>query len=106
MKIELEDIRTYAKRVAQRFKPERIILFGSYAYGAPNEASDVDLLIIMPRVKRGVYKAIEIQCKTPPPFPADILVRSRKTIRDRVALGDSFLREIMNKGRVLYETVD
>ena len=46
--IPMRVIRDYARRVAERFQPEKIILFGSYAYGTPHEDSDVDILVVMP----------------------------------------------------------
>ena len=46
--IPLAAIRRYVRAVAERFQPERVILFGSYAYGQPNADSDVDLLVVMP----------------------------------------------------------
>jgi len=46
--ISMPVIRRYARQVAERFKPDKIILFGSFAYGEPNEHSDVDLLVVMP----------------------------------------------------------
>ena len=46
--IPMQVIRDYARRVAERFQPEKIILFGSYAYGTPHEDSDVDILVVMP----------------------------------------------------------
>ena len=45
-------IRRYARAIADEFHPEKIILFGSHAYGTPNEDSDVDLLVIMPTRNR------------------------------------------------------
>ena len=46
-------IREYVRRVAERFQPDRIILFGSYAYGTPNADSDVDILVVMPAYNQG-----------------------------------------------------
>ena len=46
--IPMRVIRRYARAIADEFQPDKIILFGSYAYGTPNEDSDVDLLVIMP----------------------------------------------------------
>ena len=96
-------IREYAKEIGREFRPRRIILFGSYAYGKPPRDSDVDLLVIMPLRGRGVHKAIEIGLKSPAPFPCDLLVRSPAKIRQRLAWGDCFIKEIINKGKVLYE---
>ncbi|MDO9542092.1 MAG: nucleotidyltransferase domain-containing protein [Kiritimatiellia bacterium] len=101
--IAQQHIRAYARRLAKEFKPEKIILFGSYACGNPSSVSDVDLLIIMPLRKRGVYQAAEIQTRLRPHFPLDLLVRSPAKVNKRLALGDCFMREIMSKGRLLYE---
>mgnify|MGYP001176763456 CR=1 FL=1 len=97
-------IREYAQEIARKFRPRRIILFGSYAYGKPTRDSDVDLLVIMPLKGRGVHKAIEIGVRSPAPFACDLLVRSPQKIRQRLAWGDCFIQEILEKGKVLYET--
>jgi predicted nucleotidyltransferase len=90
-------------RVARQFKPERIILFGSYAYGKPTADSDVDLLVVMRHNQRNVEKAIEIRLALDAHFPLDLLVRTPERIQERIALGDFFMREIVTKGEVLYE---
>lgn len=96
-------IKKYAQEIAQQFRPRQIILFGSYAYGKPTRDSDVDLLVIMPHKGRGIEKAIEIRRRTDAPFPMDLLVRSPQKIRQRLAWGDCFIEEILQKGEVLYE---
>ena len=96
-------IREYVTEIAREFRPRRIILFGSYAYGKPTRDSDVDLLVIMPHRGRGVEKAIEIRLRLRAPFPMDLLVRSPQKIRQRLAWGDCFFEEILEKGKVLYE---
>ena len=65
--IPMAAIRRYAKQIAERFQPDKIILFGSYAYGTPNEDSDVDLLVIMP-AHNALDKAVKISWELPPPF--------------------------------------
>ena len=104
--IDQQHIRAYVRRLAKEFKPKKVILFGSYAYGTPSACSDVDLLMIMPLRKRSVYQAAEIQTRLRPNFPLDLLVRSPEKVQKRLALGDCFMREIITKGRVLYETTD
>lgn len=92
------------KRIAREFDPERIILFGSYAYGHPGPYSDVDLLIVMPTRERTRAKQIEIaRALSPHPFGMDILVRTPEQVRERIAMGDYFLRDIVTRGRILYE---
>jgi predicted nucleotidyltransferase len=95
-------IRRYAREVAQKFEPEKIILFGSYAYGKPHADSDVDILLVMP-CRHEIGQAIRIDRVIDPPFPLDLIVRSPKTMAWRLEEGDWFLREIVAKGKVLYE---
>ncbi len=96
-------IRKYADQIANQFHPNKIILFGSYAYGKPTEDSDVDMLVIMSFEGKGVRKATEILLATDPDFPIDLIVRTPEQIRTRIKLGDFFIREITEKGKVLYE---
>ena len=96
-------IKQFATQVARRFQPERIILFGSYAYGKPTPDSDVDLLVVMPCKGRPLDKACEIRLAVRSGFPMDLLVRTPADIRKRVAWGDFFLREVTEKGTVLYD---
>jgi len=103
---DISAIQTYASRVASEIKPLKIILFGSYANGHPGPDSDVDLLVIMPPRERSVYESTRIQIKFPAPFPLDLLVRSPEKVRERIALGDCFLRDIVTQGHVLYESAD
>ena len=101
----MKTIRALAKYIAERFNPEEIILFGSHAYGRPTAWSDVDLLVVMdtPRGKE-FQKSLEIRETLPLlTFGLDIIVRSRKVIERRKKLGDWFLVDATEKGKVLYE---
>lgn len=95
-------IRRYAGQIAERFKPDKIILFGSFAHGQPNEDSDVDLLVVMP-CANSVTQAGRIRRALRAPFAMDLLVRSPEMLLQRLAAGDAFLRDIVEKGKVLYE---
>ena len=95
-------IRRLAREIAERFRPEKIILFGSYAYGTPNADSDVDILVVMPAYNE-LSKAAHINRAVEPCFPLDIIVRTPENMRWRLEEGDSFLREITSRGKVLYE---
>ena len=97
------EIRRLAQRIAREFNPRRIILFGSYAYGKPNGDSDVDLLVLMPYQGHAARLAGEILLETDPVFPVDIMVRSPDEVRKRYRRGDAFTREIIDRGKVLYE---
>jgi predicted nucleotidyltransferase len=100
--IPREHIQEMSNRIVDIFRPEQVILFGSYAYGQPTETSDVDVLIIMPLQGRGVWKALEIIQRIAPPFSVDLLVRDPEDIRQRLEWNDFFIREIIEKGVVLY----
>src|SRR5579872_4695595 len=85
--IPLRVIRDFARRVAERFQPEKIILFGSYAYGTPHEDSDVDILVVMPaRSQLSQAARIELTCESY--FPLDIIVRTPENMRWRLEEGD------------------
>ncbi len=101
----LRVIRAYARRVADHFQPDKIILFGSYAYGTPHEDSDVDILVIMP-ARNQLDQAVRIDLACEPCFPLDLIVRTPKNMAWRLEEGDSFLREIVAQGKVLYEKAD
>ncbi len=102
--VALKDIRAFARRIAKDFKPKRIILFGSYAYGRPTEDSDVDLLVVMAYKGHPTRHAVAIlQHVQHPPFPLDLIVRSAAEMRKRYRLEDWFIREIVDKGKVLHE---
>ena len=98
-------IRRFARQVAERFRPDKIILFGSYAYGTPHEDSDVDILVIMPTWNQ-LSMAARISIAIDPPFPLDIIVRTPKEMKWRLSDGDLFHTEIVSKGKVLYEKDD
>jgi len=90
--------------VAQRFRPNKIVLFGSYAYGRPTKDSDVDLLVIMSRTRaRGERMSVRIRHAVPRNFALDLLVRTPAEVNKRLRWGDGFLLEVMEKGKVLYE---
>lgn len=101
--ISRQQITRFAKAVAAQFKPERIVLFGSYAYGKPTADSDVDLLVIMPEDRREGRKAAQIRNAIAANFPLDLVVRTPDDVKWRLAEGDCFLQEILSKGRTLYE---
>jgi predicted nucleotidyltransferase len=101
--VPFQQIKAYADEVGRRFHPQKIILFGSHAYGRPTADSDVDLLVIMPFNPRAGRKSLEIRQAIRAGFPLDLLVRHPKVLQRRLQRGDVFLEEITRKGRVLYE---
>jgi predicted nucleotidyltransferase len=96
-------IKRLAEQIAREFHPDKIILFGSHAYGRPGPDSDVDLLVIMRFRGRPVRQAITILNKLNVLTPIDLLVRTPEQVQERLALGDRFMREILERGKVVYE---
>lgn len=92
--------------IVERFNPQRIILFGSYAYGHPGPASDVDVLVIMDTLMKETEQAVRICQAIDYHFGLDLIVRKPETVAHRLALGDPFLAEVLEKGTVLYERAD
>jgi len=103
--IPMRVIRDFARRVAERFQPDKIILFGSHAYGTPNADSDVDILVVMP-ARNEIDQSIRIRWAVPAPFPIELLVRTPQNLQWSLEEGDWFLREIVTQGKVRYEKAD
>lgn len=97
-------IQEVAERIAEKFGPEKIILFGSFAWGNPTEDSDVDLFI----VKKTDSSTRDISREIsgfifPRPFPLDIIVYKPEQVERRKKTGDFFMQDILSKGKILYE---
>jgi uncharacterized protein len=102
--IETAKINDIVNRIAIRFNPDKIILFGSYAAGNPNNDSDVDLLIIkdtdLPRHKRSfdIQKSLVGSM-----IPMDILVYTVKEFEQEKEEKNSFIYSAIKTSKVLYE---
>jgi predicted nucleotidyltransferase len=95
-------IRRFAREVAEKYQPEKIILFGSYAYGQPHADSDVDILVVMP-ARNEIDQAVRIDRQIDPPFPLDLIVRKPQTL-GLAASGRGFLpARNRGQGQGLYE---
>ncbi len=102
--VSMTEIKALAQRIAKLFHPEKIILFGSYAYGNPTPDSDVDLLVILNFEGYSARKAAEIRFRLNPMFALDVLVRRPEDIEERRIMGDVFVGEILEQGKGLYES--
>ena len=103
------DIRAVIQKIVQRliasYPPEKIILFGSYAYGHPNADSDIDLLIIKATEERLLERLNTVRrvaTGTDPHIPFEPIVLTPDEVERRLKSGDQFLSEIIEKGEVLY----
>jgi predicted nucleotidyltransferase len=96
-------IKEFAQRIGREFRAQRVILFGSHAEGRATKNSDVDLFVVMPFRGRRVDQSVTIRLKLRPAFPVDLIVRSPQEVRRRLKMGDTFIRDILDNGEVLYE---
>ena len=104
--VKRQEIEELAQAIAREFQPDRIILFGSYAYGEPRPDSDVDLLVIKRLRTHPAREALQILDRVKPRFGVDLVVRSPEDVRERLAWRDAFLDEITRAGTVLYDAAD
>jgi len=98
-----KEITKIVKQIKEKYKPEKIILFGSFAYGEPKPSSDIDLLIIKKSKKKRVERIKEVLMKVKSELPLEPLVYTPKEIKERLDLGDFFFQDIFKKGKLLYE---
>jgi predicted nucleotidyltransferase len=92
-----------SERIVREFHPEKIILFGSYAYGQPGPDSDVDLLVVLPFEGTGFRKSLEILNRVAPDFSIDLLARRPEDTAQRYLEGDPLIREALDHGKVVYD---
>ncbi len=103
-----EEILTEIKKTLKPFGIEKIILFGSFAYGIPNENSDIDLLIIK-NIPENETRDLRLKLKKALwlkigkyKIPFDLLVDNDERIKKRIEMGDLFYKEIYLQGKVIY----
>ena len=98
-----KQIARLCEQIVRGFYPQRVILFGSYAYGQPSPDSDVDLLVVMQFEGSSREQAAKIRSRIDTPVALDLLVRTPEQVSERLAMGDFFMHEIIEQGKVLYE---
>ena len=102
-----EEIQVIVQQIVEGYAPQRIILFGSYAHGQPNDDSDLDLLIIKGTSERPVDRHLRVRRLVSAPrrrLPFDPLVLTPEEINERLRIGDQFVQDILAQGDVLYES--
>ncbi|MDI6883223.1 MAG: nucleotidyltransferase domain-containing protein [Patescibacteria group bacterium] len=102
-KFQQKEIKKIIKQIVEKYKPEKIVLFGSFAYGKPKASSDVDLLVIKKTTKPKVKRIKELLMKIKSNLPIEPLVYNPKELKERFNLGDFFFQDISKKGKILYE---
>lgn len=96
-------IQEITDKIVKDFQPQKVVLFGSYAWGEPAVDSDIDLFVIKEtnRSTREIAKEIDGSL-FPRPFPIDLIVHTPQQVARRIEMGDFFITNILNKGKVLY----
>lgn len=105
-RVPLKDIQKIVQQITESFHPQKVILFGSYAYGKATEDSDVDLLVVMETDENPLHVAARIAAAIDHPFPLDILVFRPSELEASWKRKGIFATELMTKGVVLYEARD
>ena len=98
-------IQDIVQRIVAGYAPQKVILFGSYAYGEPDKDSDIDLLIIKDTVENFVDRWVTVHrilTGTHPSLPLEPMVLTPQELERRLAVGDQFVAHILEKGKVLY----
>lgn len=99
------ELKRITDTIVRKYRPQKIILFGSYAWGRPTRASDADLFIVKQSKTPKRERITEVErLLYPAPFPLDVLVYTPAEVRKRLGMGDFFIRRIMRDGKLLYET--
>ncbi|MDX2045029.1 MAG: nucleotidyltransferase domain-containing protein [Acidobacteriota bacterium] len=102
-KVLKKEIADLCSQIVNACHPQKVLLFGSYAYGSPTVDSDVDLMVVMPFEGHPAYQAGAIRSLIQTPLAVDLLVRTPEQVQERIGMGDPFMQEIVEQGEVLYE---
>ena len=101
--ITQEQISVVVSRIVENINPEKVILFGSYAYGQPDENSDLDILVVkdtdIPAFKRGMEVRKFLRGMK---IPIDVVIYTQKEIDEWKDTKAAFISHIVEKGKVLY----
>lgn len=93
------------EKLVAEYAPQQVVLFGSYAYGNPRLDSDIDLLIIKETSERFIDRWVTVRRILSDPkrsIPLETLILTPEEVSRRLAIGDQFIAEILEKGEVLY----
>jgi uncharacterized protein len=100
-----KEIANILGRLIAEYAPQRVILFGSYAYGNPQSDSDIDLLIIKETSDRFIDRWVTVRrilSDAKRSLPLDTLILTPQEVAHRLAIGDQFVAEVLERGEVLY----
>lgn len=100
-----QEIERVVRRIAEGYRPLKVILFGSYAYGEPTDDSDIDLLIVKETSERFIDRWVAVRELIADPdrrIPVEPIVVTPEELDRRLARGDQFFQEIVARGKLVY----
>jgi predicted nucleotidyltransferase len=100
-------IQNMVQKLITEYSPQKLILYGSHAYGSPGPDSDIDLLIIKETSERFIDRWVTVQriiTGLHPSIPVETLVLTPQELKARITIGDQFIKEIIENGEVLYDS--
>lgn len=100
--MDIQQLQNVTDKIVEQFQPDKVVLFGSQAWGIPTADSDVDLLIIKDTVNTRQLAQQVDGAIFPRPFPLDVMVYTAKQIQHRLQQGDLFMQKIVQHGKTLY----
>ena len=99
----LKQIQDIVEQLVQKYRPIKIILFGSAARGEYDRLNDLDFLVLKEDVPyRGIDRMREVDELIERDIAIDILIYKPHELENRIQLGDPFIKAILKEGRVLY----
>jgi len=101
-----QTIQNILERLLTGYAPQKVILFGSYAYGNPRRDSDIDLLVIKETSERFIDRWVTARRLLTDPsrrLPLQVIVLTPQELSERLDIGDQFIKEIIDRGEVLYD---
>jgi predicted nucleotidyltransferase len=104
-KTAYQTIQDILEKLLAGYAPQKVILFGSYAYGSPRRDSDIDLLVIKETSERFIDRWVTVRRLLSDPsrtLPLEVIVLTPQELSERLEIGDQFLKEIIDRGEVLY----
>ncbi len=101
--ITFKRIQAFTKKLVLKFKPEKVILFGSYVTHRISRHSDVDILVVMNTKLPTIKQEVLIRKAIPRDFPLDLIVVIPSYLNKRYEMGDPFIKTVIEKGKILYE---
>ena len=99
--INRPEVKSVIKQLARNYKPEFILIFGSYSKGNVHQDSDLDLIIVKDTDKRPIWRRVEARKSFETDLPVDIIVYSPKEFAE-LQKTSLFLKNVLHEGKVVF----